>query len=187
MDDGRISFDALDEGYAAIEDALKAWLKVLGATNDVLSLLEEMVADERLLLLVDGLDEWQNREAAVAALTALTTYVQTRHLPLVATSRPLGFERISDFGPEWKHANLLPLTSAQQRDFATYCGAAGCVGTANGTDAIYLALRGLGGEDCNPLTGTPGVGPSASSGLTLGFGVVPLRGTSAVAQPHFRR
>jgi len=93
---------------------------VLGARNDVLMLLEEMLADERLLLLVDGLDEWQNREAAVAALTGLTTYVQTRRLPLVATGRPLGFERISDFGPDWKHANLLLLTSAQQREFATY-------------------------------------------------------------------
>ena len=105
---------------ATVEGALKAWLKVLGARNDVLMLLEEMLADERLLLLVDGLDEWQNREAAVAALTGLTTYVQTRRLPLVATGRPLGFERISDFGPDWKHANLLLLTSAQQREFATY-------------------------------------------------------------------
>lgn len=105
---------------ATIQSALNAWLKVLGAKNDVLTLLEEMLSDERLLLLVDGLDEWQNREAAVAALTALTAYVQTRRLPLIATSRPLGFERISDFGPDWKRANLLPLTSDQQREFATY-------------------------------------------------------------------
>ncbi|MBN1840717.1 MAG: hypothetical protein JW883_00335 [Deltaproteobacteria bacterium] len=103
-----------------VEGALKAWLMVLGAKNDVLILLEEMLEDERLLLLVDGLDEWQNREAAVTALTALTTYVQTRRLPLVATGRPLGFERISDFGPDWKRANLLPLTSDQQREFASY-------------------------------------------------------------------
>jgi len=103
-----------------IDAALKAWLMVLGARNDVLTLLEEMIGDERLLLLVDGLDEWQNREAAVSALTALTTYVQTRRLPLVATGRPLGFERISDFGPDWKRANLLPLTSDQQQEFASY-------------------------------------------------------------------
>jgi hypothetical protein len=103
-----------------IEGTLTAWLKVLGARNDVLTLLEDMLADERLLLLVDGLGEWQNREAAVTALTALTTYVQTRRLPLVATGRPLGFERIGDFGADWKRANLLPLTSAQQQEFATY-------------------------------------------------------------------
>lgn len=109
-----------DNQTPTVEGALNAWLMVLGARNDVLALLEEMIGDERLLLLVDGLDEWQNREAAVAALTALTTYVQTRRLPLVATSRPLGFERISDFGPDWKRANLLPLTSSQQREFASY-------------------------------------------------------------------
>lgn len=103
-----------------IENALKAWLTRLGARNDELTLLEEMLGDERLLLLVDGLDEWQNREAAVTALTALSTYVQTRRLPLIATSRPLGFERISDFGPDWKRANLLPLTSVQQREFTSY-------------------------------------------------------------------
>ncbi len=103
-----------------VEGALKAWLMVLGARDDVLTLLEEMLGDERLLLLVDGLDEWENREAAVTALTALTTYVQTRRLPLVATGRPLGFERISDFGPDWKRANLLPLSSGQQQEFASY-------------------------------------------------------------------
>ncbi|MBI5604358.1 MAG: hypothetical protein HY879_13510 [Deltaproteobacteria bacterium] len=103
-----------------VEYALKTWLMVLGARNDVMTLLEEMIGDERLLLLVDGLDEWQNREAAVTALTALTNYVQTRRLPLVATGRPLGFEQISDFGPDWKRADLLPLTSGQQREFASH-------------------------------------------------------------------
>lgn len=103
-----------------IESALKGWLKVLGATDEVLALLEEMLEDERLLLFVDGLDEWQNREAAVTALTALTSYAYSRRLPLLATARPLGFERISDFGPDWKQANLLPLTSVQQQEFATH-------------------------------------------------------------------
>jgi hypothetical protein len=105
---------------STVESALRAWLMVLGARNDVLTLLEEMLGDERLLLLVDGLDEWQNREAAVTALTALTNYVQTRRLPMVATARPLGFEQISDFGPDWKRADLLPLTSGQQQEFASY-------------------------------------------------------------------
>ena len=120
-----IPFGFLTRHYAeneapVIEGALKAWLMMLGAKNEVLTLLEEMIDDERLLLLVDGLDEWQNREAAVTALTALTTYAQTRRLPLIATSRHLGFERISDFGPEWTRANLLPLTTDQQQEFVSY-------------------------------------------------------------------
>ena len=31
-----------------------------------------------------------------------------------------------------------------EEEFAAYCQAAGCVGVANGTDAIHLALRTLG-------------------------------------------
>ncbi len=31
-----------------------------------------------------------------------------------------------------------------ESEFAAYCGTDGCVGVANGTDALYLALRGLG-------------------------------------------
>ncbi|CAB5110195.1 hypothetical protein D3OALGA1CA_1977 [Olavius algarvensis associated proteobacterium Delta 3] len=117
---GFLAHHFAENGTPTVEGALKAWLMVLGARNEVLTLLEEMIGDERLLLLVDGLDEWQNREAAATALTALTTYVQTRRLPLFATSRPLGFDRISDFGPDWKRANLLPLTTSQQREFASY-------------------------------------------------------------------
>lgn len=101
-----------------MEGALLAWLKVLGAKDEVLALLREMLDDDRLLLLVDGLDEWQNREAALAALTGLTTFVQTRGLPVVATARPLGFGRINSFGPEWKRAELEPLTVPQQRELA---------------------------------------------------------------------
>ncbi|WP_145928668.1 NACHT domain-containing protein [Termitidicoccus mucosus] len=103
-----------------IESALVAWIKVLGAKDDGLTLLREMLEDDRLLLLVDGLDEWQNREAALAALTALTSYVQTRGLPIVATARPLGFGRISNFGSEWKRAELESLTLPQQRELAEY-------------------------------------------------------------------
>jgi hypothetical protein len=51
----------IDNQTPTVEGALNGWLKVLGARNDVLTLLEEMLADERLLLLVDGLDEWQTR------------------------------------------------------------------------------------------------------------------------------
>lgn len=37
-----------------------------------------------------------------------------------------------------------PELAAFEAAFASYCGAAACVGTANGTDALELALRGVG-------------------------------------------
>jgi dTDP-4-amino-4,6-dideoxygalactose transaminase len=37
-----------------------------------------------------------------------------------------------------------PSVAAFERDFATYCGVGHCVGVANGTDALFLALKALG-------------------------------------------
>ena len=120
-----ISFGFLTRHFAdnvssSIESALKTWLVVLGARDDVLILLEEMLTDERLLLLVDGIDEWQNRKAAASAFTSLTTYAEIRNLPLIATGRVLGFDNIGDFGPKWKRANLLKLTSIQQNQIVEF-------------------------------------------------------------------
>lgn len=101
----------------SVEKCLLGWLTNLGARQDVLAFLTEALADERLLLLVDGLDEWQEREPAVAALTAVISFAQTRRLPLIATGRPAGFDRINELGPEWKRANLLSFDAVKQRSF----------------------------------------------------------------------
>src|SRR5262249_51192659 len=42
---------------------------------------------------------------------------------------------------------LGPQVEAFEMEFAEYCGAPGCVGVANGTDALELAMRAL---DCGP-------------------------------------
>src|SRR5205823_7753676 len=39
---------------------------------------------------------------------------------------------------------LGPEVEAFEREFAAYCGARHCIGVANGTDAITIALRALG-------------------------------------------
>lgn len=106
-----------DAEEPSVEKCLLAWLTSLGARQDVLALLTEALLDERLLLLLDGLDEWQEREPAVAALTAIVSFAQTRRLPLIATGRPAGFDRINELGPEWKRANLLPFDAPKQRSF----------------------------------------------------------------------
>lgn len=107
-----------DAAEPSVEACLQAWLRSLGARAEVLTLLTEGVSDDRLLLLIDGLDEWQHQEPAVAALTSLVTFTQTRRIALLATSRPAGFDRIAELGPDWKRANLLPLDIRQQRHIA---------------------------------------------------------------------
>jgi len=171
-----------------VEVALRSWLKELGARNDVLELLEEMLEDERLLLLVDGLDEWQNQEAAVAAFTALTLYIHSRRLPLVATGRPYGVEKLNTFATGWKQAKLLPLTADQQKGFATYWFRHFHMAEAPGEalDAISLeqAVSRAATEFANELSQDPKM--SELSGVPLMLSVmIYLRLTGRVL-PHSR-
>jgi dTDP-4-amino-4,6-dideoxygalactose transaminase len=70
-------------------------------------------------------------------------------VPLFDTSTPLqplrnelrgAIERVLEGG----RFILGPEVSAFEQEFAAYCGAAHCVGVANGTDAITIALRAMG-------------------------------------------
>ncbi|MEO8674400.1 MAG: DegT/DnrJ/EryC1/StrS family aminotransferase [Casimicrobiaceae bacterium] len=60
------------------------------------------------------------------------------HAPLRA-ALDAAIARVQDRG----HYILGPEVEAFEREFAAYCGAASCVGVANGTDALELALRAL--------------------------------------------
>ena len=82
-------------------------------------LVEEALEDSRLLLLVDGLDEWSSEESARIALSQLNVFAAQRQLPIILTSRPHGFQRLADEFPGWKKAELAPLTPQQQLALAT--------------------------------------------------------------------
>src|SRR5947208_5437428 len=67
------------------------------------------------------------------------------------------------------HYILGPEVEAFEREFADYLGAQHCVGVANGTDAITIALKALGVEPGDEVvmpsftTSSPGSTPSARS------------------------
>ena len=56
--------------------------------SDVTPLIENGLRDGRVLLLVDGLDEWTDAAAAVESFGHLAVFLRQRDLPLLATSRP---------------------------------------------------------------------------------------------------
>jgi hypothetical protein len=81
------------------------------------ALLERALDDERLLLLVDGLDEWSDSTAASTALVKLLDFALPRHLPVIASARLPGYQRLGGLGPDWKKAELLAFDSEQQHQF----------------------------------------------------------------------
>ncbi len=103
------------ETKCSLLDVLKAWFAKLGVREELIHLVEQAIQDSRLLLFVDGLDEWSDETAARTALSLLENFVRMRNVPAVATSRPLGFARIGRLGDRWNVATLAGLTLPQQR------------------------------------------------------------------------
>ena len=79
----------------------------------------EALSDERLVLLIDGLDEYIDEQAARTTLATIETFVRTHDVFTIATARPAGLRRLGPMTGHWKTARLLELHRRQQRDLAT--------------------------------------------------------------------
>lgn len=96
---------------------VKAWFDAQGEP-DLAELVLRAIDDGRALLLVDGVDEWADEASAASAITLLNTFVATRDLPVIVTSRPHGAKLLASLDRSWKRFEIAPLTLRQQTDFA---------------------------------------------------------------------
>jgi hypothetical protein len=103
----------------SLANAIYSFYKRFHISNDLLSLLDASLKDNRLLLLIDGLDEWTSKDAARTALTLLDTFVKTHSIISVVTTRPGGIAKLGTLDPMWKCGNLAPLSDDQQRRLAS--------------------------------------------------------------------
>jgi dTDP-3-amino-3,4,6-trideoxy-alpha-D-glucose transaminase len=97
-------------------------------------------------------------------------------VPLFATSLARYHERIDRRLAEVVASGryiLGPEVSAFEREFADYCGVGHCVGVANGTDAITIALRALGVEPGDEVV-VPSFTFYASVEATVNAGATPV-------------
>lgn len=85
----------------------------------MLELTPLALKDKRLLLLVDGLDEWANETAARTALDCLEVTINTQKTITMMTGRPRGIEKLRGLGYPWKISRLAPLSESQQRQLVT--------------------------------------------------------------------
>lgn len=87
-------------------------------TDDLVDLLDCAVDEKRVLLLVDGLDEWADEQAARTTLQLLLTFAGAHDVPVLMTARPRGFEKVGSVPATWKSAALAPFSQEQQRVLA---------------------------------------------------------------------
>ena len=97
---------------------LKSWFASVGAEDELWTLVEQAIEDHRLLLLVDGLDEWADLGKARIALMQLKMFLEQNDAPAIVSSRPYGFEKLDMQRTGWKIAQLSGMSREQQRRFA---------------------------------------------------------------------
>jgi hypothetical protein len=107
---------AKGDADASVAATLRAWLEQHDAAG-LWPLVEVALDDERLLLIVDGLDEWVSESAGRSAVIGLETFLGTREVPALVSARPYGLDRMPLAG-EWDRASIAELSPAQQRKLA---------------------------------------------------------------------
>lgn len=99
----------------SLKEFMAIWLK--GFDNDTIwPLVEKALDDKRLLLIVDGLDEWTNQAAAQVALQKLQVFIDDKEIPVIITSRPHGFRKLSFYHVGWNIGELSELSATQQKE-----------------------------------------------------------------------
>ncbi len=94
-----------------IEDWLKGW-----DAEDIITIVKKALRDKRLLLLVDGLDEYSNEDSAKIALGHLDSFLSENDISIIATSRLHGFEKLSMRTDGWQRAEMADFLIEQQRN-----------------------------------------------------------------------
>jgi hypothetical protein len=81
-------------------------------TVDLLLLLDRAIDERRVLLILDGLDEWSDEQAARTTLQHILAFVATHNVPAIATARPRGLDKIGSIrragGPQsWRRCRSI--------------------------------------------------------------------------------
>ena len=134
------SLVARDGNPIGIKEIVRRSLEHL-LTHSIVDLLDRAIDDQRVLLLIDGLDEWSIEQAARTTLSLLVTTVEAHDIPVIVSGRTRGLSRIGTLPANWKRGTVAPLSTAQQaaiagRWFGRYAAAA-----TDGTGLSDASLR----------------------------------------------
>ncbi|GII34160.1 NACHT domain-containing protein [Planotetraspora mira] len=100
----------------SLVSAAEAWLKSQSATH-LWPLVQRALQDDRLLLLVDGVDEWGDVGAAERALGILEAFLGRTNASAILSTRPYAVDRLN-WTRRWALAEITPLTDQQRRIIA---------------------------------------------------------------------
>ena len=109
---------AKQQREVALAEVIRETFRAFVPESELEDSFIEALTDERLVLLIDGLDEYSDEQAARTTLATIEIFVRTHEVFTIATTRPAGMRRLGPTSGYWKTARLVELQRHQQRDLA---------------------------------------------------------------------
>ncbi len=100
----------------SISEILNLWFNANGKKH-LFEIANHALQDERLFLIIDGIDEWNSVSSAQQAITRIETIRGLYDCKVLYSSRPYGFRMLKDFFTNLKVLNLAGFSKSQQKDF----------------------------------------------------------------------
>lgn len=102
-----------NENYS-LSDLLKLWFESIDKGN-LFSLVADALHDERLLLLIDGVDEWTNQSAAEQAISKIEIQTELSNAVVLYSGRPYGYKALEESLLDIQELYLAPFSKQQQK------------------------------------------------------------------------
>lgn len=102
-----------------LAELIALWLKSIGEES-LFELVNNALQDERLLLIVDGVDEWTNSVIAKHAITKIDIQASIKNTKVVYSSRPYGYRLQKDSFKDVQTYTIAEFSEKQQKQFISY-------------------------------------------------------------------
>ncbi|MDR0438169.1 MAG: NACHT domain-containing protein [Bacteroidales bacterium] len=100
----------------SISEILNLWFKSFDK-NHLFDVAKDALEDERLFLIIDGIDEWSSISSAQQAITRIETLRELYNCSILYSSRPYGFRMLKDLFTNLNVLNLAGFSNSQQKNF----------------------------------------------------------------------
>ncbi|MFA5297603.1 MAG: NACHT domain-containing protein [Lutibacter sp.] len=100
----------------SVSEILHLWFNGFGK-NYLFDIVKDALEDERLFLIIDGIDEWSSFSSAQQAINRIETLRELYDCKVLYSSRPYGFKMLKDFFTNLNILNLAGFSKSQQRNF----------------------------------------------------------------------
>lgn len=111
-----ISKHIQNDDSLSLLDMIIRWLKSIHKEH-LSELVKQAFEDNRLLLLVDGIDEWTSIESARIAISKIEIQINLLDARVLYTSRPFGYQLLKDSFLNVEEIEIAPFSVKQQNSF----------------------------------------------------------------------